>query len=171
MTAAGASYALDALIEQICDPGDSVMIAAPYWSGLDISFSVHNKAKVLRVHVPLDEFFAVSSVEYYEKALKDSAEPVKAILICNPHNPLGRCYSRHTLQALLNFCGRHHLHYISDEVYAMSVHSRKSKGDKVPKFVSALSLTGGRGLVHVIYSLSKDFGCSGIRLVGHPHSW
>lgn len=144
------------------------MIAVPYWPGLDISLSVHNEAKVVRVDVPLDEFFTVSSVEYYEKALKNSAGPVKAVLICNPHNPLGRCYSRHTLQATLDFCIRHRLHYISDEVYAMSVHSRKSRGDKLPKFVSALSLTGGRDLVHVMYSLSKDFGCSGIRLVGYP---
>ncbi|KAI9878492.1 MAG: hypothetical protein M1830_000724 [Pleopsidium flavum] len=163
--AAGASYALDALIEQICDPEDSVMIAAPYWSGLDISLSVHNQAKVLRVHVPLDEFFASSSIDYYEGALKDSSGPVKAVLVCNPHNPLGRCYSRHTLQALLDFCGRHNLHYISDEVYALSLHSRKSRGNKSPNFVSALSLTGRRDLVHVIYSLSKDFGCSGIRLL------
>ncbi|KZF23925.1 aminotransferase GliI [Xylona heveae TC161] len=160
--AAGGSFALTALAQQICDPGDGILIAAPYWAGLDISLSVHHDAKVVPVHIPLDEFFDVTGVKYYEAALKSSPVPVKAVLVCNPHNPLGRCYPRETLQAMVDFCSRNSLHYISDEVYALSLH-RPVEHDYVP-FTSALSLDGGKGLVHVIYSLSKDFGCSGLRL-------
>jgi aspartate/methionine/tyrosine aminotransferase len=167
--AAGGSYALEALVEQICDPGDAVMIAAPYWAGLDLSLSIHNDAKVVPIHVPLEEFFQVESVKYYETALEKSTAPVKAVLVCNPHNPLGKCYPRETLQSMSDFSHRNNLHYISDEVYALSLHQNSENEGSTASFVSALSLAHGDELVHVIYSLSKDFGCSGIRLVEFPY--
>ncbi|EHK21722.1 uncharacterized protein TRIVIDRAFT_151885 [Trichoderma virens Gv29-8] len=67
--AAGGSFALTALVEQICNPGDGILIATPYWSGLDISISIHAHGKILPVYVPLDKFFLPESVEHYEEAL------------------------------------------------------------------------------------------------------
>ncbi|KKK25541.1 hypothetical protein P175DRAFT_0445906 [Aspergillus ochraceoroseus IBT 24754] len=162
--AAGGSFALTALVEQICDPGDGILIATPYWAGLDISISVHYNATIIPVHVPLSEFFRPESVQYYEMAIENASVPVKAVLLCNPHNPLGQCYPREALQGMLEFCQRRNLHYISDEVYALSAHS------PVPvtctSFISALQLSTSEiwERIHVIYSLSKDFGCSGIRV-------
>lgn len=162
---AGASFALNALVQQICDPGDGILLAAPYWPGLDLCITVHNEAIAVPVHVPLESFFDVSSIQYYEDALKNSSAPIRGVLVCNPHNPLGRNYPRETLQAMLDFCSRNKLHYISDEVYAMSQHDSTTLTSNKNGFVSALSLDGGDGLVHVVYTVSKDFGCSGIRMV------
>lgn len=163
--AAGGSFALTALIEQICNPGDGILIAAPYWAGLDISISIHGHGKIIPVNVPLGEFFLPESVKYYEEALCASQMPVKAILVCNPHNPLGQCYRRETLYAMKEFCRRRDLHYISDEVYALSSHHQIP--DSAVQFVSALEMdqTGINGQVHILYSLSKDFGCNGLRVV------
>lgn len=165
--AAGGSFALTALVEQLCNPGDGILIATPYWAGLDISISIHGHAKVIPVHVPLSEFFALESIRYYESAADTSSVPIKAVLVCNPHNPLGQCYPQEVLQALLNFCKRRDLHYIADEVYALSAH-RPAPDGFVP-FVSILQLDEAEisEKTHVIYSISKDFGCSGIRLVSH----
>lgn len=140
-----------------------MLIAAPYWPGLDLSLNVHNGVKGIPVQVPLDIFFDTDSVSYYEKALASAVAPVRAILICNPHNPLARNYPEETMRAMLNFCTRHKLHFVSDEVYALSQHAQCTT-----KFVSALSLdaeaAGAKGLVHVLYSLSKDFGFNGLRI-------
>ncbi|RFU32822.1 hypothetical protein B7463_g3511, partial [Scytalidium lignicola] len=162
--AAGGSFALTALMEQICDPGDGILIATPYWAGLDISISIHCHARIIPVNVPLDKFFCSESIQYYESSLDNASIPIKAILICNPHNPLGQCYPRETIQAMQDFCKRKQLHYISDEVYALSLH-QPAPGGFVP-FVSALEIKSKEisDQVHIIYSLSKDFGCSGIRL-------
>ncbi|KAJ5693882.1 hypothetical protein N7536_004294, partial [Penicillium majusculum] len=126
--AAGGSFALTALVEQICNPGDGILIAAPYWAGLDISISIHGHANIIPVHVLLSGFFGPESVKYYESALENVSIPIKAILVCNPHNPLGQCYPRETLQSLLDFCQRRDLHYISDEVYALSAHQPPPAG-------------------------------------------
>ncbi|KUL82963.1 hypothetical protein ZTR_10278 [Talaromyces verruculosus] len=174
---AGGSFALEALVEQICDPGDGILIATPYWSGLNLSIQIRSDATVISVDgIPLNQFFDPQSVEYYEHQLHASSVPVKAILVCNPHNPLGQCYPKATLTALLQFCQRNNLHYISDEVYALSVHAPESTcngnieeerlHDQTPMhaFTSILSVEPPNETVHVIYSLSKDFACSGLRM-------
>ncbi|KAF3388834.1 1-aminocyclopropane-1-carboxylate synthase 2 [Penicillium rolfsii] len=162
--AAGGSFALTALIEQICDPGDGVLIASPYWAGLDISISIHSHASIVPVHVPLNEFFGLESVQYYESAIKASSIPIKAVLVCNPHNPLGQCYQAGTIRAMQEFCQKHDLHYISDEVYALSVHRPYPAG--FTSFASVLEVRESHmsDRTHVLYSLSKDFGCNGMRL-------
>jgi gliotoxin/aspirochlorine biosynthesis aminotransferase len=171
LTAGGCS-ALDALTQQICDPGDGVLVATPYWSGLDISLAVQSEARIIAVDIPRTCVTDSSCIEYYSRALHAAVKshPVRALLLCNPSNPTGECYPRETLQALLDFCIREDLHFISDEVYALSVHGGESKSSTATPqgpgaFSSALALNTSYENVHVIYSLSKDFGCSGIRLV------
>lgn len=58
---------------------------------------------------------------------------VKALVMTNPNNPLGQCYTVKVLQETLEFCKAAGIHYISDELYALS---RLGRGE----FVSALSL-------------------------------
>lgn len=168
---AGGCFALNALIDEICDPGDGILIAAPYWPGLDLSISVHNDAVPVIVQIPFDDFFGIRSIHHYEAALATAAIPVKGLIICNPHNPLGRNYPQETLQATLDFCAETNIHLISDEVYALSQHAKPTTSNTIANFVSALSLdtTHAKGLVHVLYSLSKDFGCNGVRLVSAPN--
>lgn len=80
-------------------------------------------------------------------------------------NLLGKCYPRQTLVNILDFCERHQIHLISDEIYACSVFD--SGEDSVP-FTSILSIPVDRHIdpsrLHVIYGLSKDFGSAGLRL-------
>ena len=66
----------------------------------------------------------------------------------------------------MKFCQKHQIHFVSDEVYGLSVFD-SGEPDTVP-FTSALSIgpTGiiDRNLVHVTYAMSKDFGAAGLRL-------
>jgi aspartate/methionine/tyrosine aminotransferase len=163
--AAGGSFALSALVEQILDPGDGVLVATPYWPGLDICFNVHNNVEAIPVHIPLEAYFEAASIRYYEEALQNASVPVKGVLVCNPHNPLGRCYPKESLKTLMAFCKKNGLHYISNEVYGLSQHGDVDGESAFPQFVSVLGLEPQSESVHVIYSLSKDFGCNGIRLV------
>jgi aspartate/methionine/tyrosine aminotransferase len=104
--------------------------------------------------------FSVDCVRKYEDALlqagKDGVK-VKALLICNPHNPLGKCYPSDTLRALMEFCHKYKIHLISDEVFGLSVFD--VKGEKRRPFTSILSIDP-KGLlstdwIHVFYGMSK----------------
>ncbi|THV46614.1 hypothetical protein BGAL_0372g00030 [Botrytis galanthina] len=61
-------------------------------------------------------------------------------------------------------CDRRGLYYILDEVYGLSVHNYHAIFQKKEDFISALSIDYNESSVHVLYNLSKDFGCSGMRL-------
>lgn len=101
--------------------------------------------------------FSPDVVSIYEAALlsaQGAGKSIKAILICNPHNPLGHVYSQETLRGLLGLAAKHNIHLISDEIYALSTFS--VAGREAEKFTSVLSLQTDRSdLVHVLYGMSK----------------
>jgi hypothetical protein len=102
---------------------------------------------------------------------------IKAVLICNPHNPTSRCYTRKSLIECMEFCQERGLHFISDEINALIALNDTPRNS--PKFVSALSLTEplvpegavkiDPSRVHIVWAASKLFGCSGFRIASHPH--
>jgi 1-aminocyclopropane-1-carboxylate synthase 1/2/6 len=88
---------------------------------------------------------------------------VKGILITNPSNPLGTTMDRGTLAMLATFATEHSVHLVCDEIYAGSVFAK-------PEFVSVAEVIErdvpgcNRDLIHIAYSLSKDFGLPGFRV-------
>jgi aspartate/methionine/tyrosine aminotransferase len=113
-----------------------------------------------------------------EEAYASAPDPsrIKALLTSNPNNPFMRCWPRDVLRGMMEFCQKHGLHYVSDEVFANTVF------DEADAFVSALELVRGGdsngdgdgdhesgsidpNLVHVIWSTTKDFGACGVRSV------
>lgn len=124
-----------------------------------------------------DNYLVPSLQAVYDFSAEKSR--IKAVLLCNPHNPLSRCYPKQAILDVMEFCQEHNLHLIVDEIYALAELNNVTK--RAPHFVSALSLTEplvrsgavkvDPSRVHVIWSASKLFGMSGFRVVSlldHP---
>lgn len=165
MLTSGASEAISILAYHLCNAGDGVLLATPYWSGLDLALESRSQARAVPVDMPLQDVFTVESVRYYEEALAASNIPIRAILVTNPHNPLGRCYPETAVRALLEFCARRGLHYISDEVFALCAFDQARRGEHFRSVTTLAKAVNPCAKTHAVYSLSKDFGCSGLRLV------
>ncbi|KAH8164037.1 hypothetical protein CIB48_g4208 [Xylaria polymorpha] len=167
---AGAAGSLDSLAWSVCDPGEGILIPCPYHSGAyEVFLNVHTGIVPIPVSVSsLDDVFGEGMIPTLEKGLRDAPVPVKAVVVTNPHNPLGRCYSKKNLIELMQFCQRHNLHLISDEVFALSEHGCTDLRQP-RKFTSALAIdAAAHGCdatrIHVIWSMSKDLGATGARL-------
>ena len=108
----------------------------------------------------MDDFsLTASKLEALIVHLKQNGHSVKGFLFCNPSNPLGEVYSLEVAEMLMNVCAKFQMHFISDEVYALSVY------DKEVTFKSILSL---RDVVdpfrtHFMWGMSKDLGIAGFR--------
>ncbi|KAK5705782.1 hypothetical protein LTR17_021371 [Elasticomyces elasticus] len=191
--ASGVSAVIDHLTWCICDEGEGILFPAPLYTGFTNDLPTRSRGKLLPVSfrrddgtLDLDDIFdATANTRCMERTLaqaKQNGVKVKAVMITNPHNPLGKCYvcvtsSRYfradqsqppdTIKAIAAFCEKHSLHYLSDEIYANSVFVN----DKYPKattFHSVLSVDLDDfirpNLVHVLYGAAKDFCANGLRL-------
>lgn len=70
-----------------------------------------------------------------------------------------------TLTAIATFCTSHNLHYLSDEIYAMSTFSNPSHPNATTfTSVLSLSLPLPPTRMHVLYGAAKDFSSNGLRL-------
>lgn len=90
------------------------------------------------------------------KATKNGVK-IRALLLCNPHNPLGKCYTVDSLKTYFALCNKYNIHLISDEIYGLSVFD--VEGPKRTPFTSVLSIdpTGllRTDQIHVLYGMSK----------------
>lgn len=100
-------------IEALTKPGDQIAVFSPVY---DPFFAVvRNTGRVL-VDLPMDEADGHYSVDLnrFESALKGG---VKAIILCNPHNPLGKVWTREELEAIGGLCAKYGAYVLSDEVH------------------------------------------------------
>ncbi|KAM0272615.1 hypothetical protein ACHAQH_008606 [Verticillium albo-atrum] len=166
----GVGPALELSSFSLCDPGDGVLLGRPYYGTFPSDMGARAGAQIVPVSFGGIDPFGEEAIASYEQALLDAKEKginTKALILCNPHNPLGRCYSRSVVEGYMRFCQKYSLHLLSDEIYALSVWDNPDAAD-APEFASALSIDTNDlidpDLVHVLWGMSKDFGSNGIRL-------
>jgi len=90
-------------------------------------------------------------------AMEKAATPdVKLFILCHPHNPVGRIWSRNELERVLDFCERHDLTLVSDEIHCDLILNDA-------KHIATLSL-GERAVNRTIalYSPSKTYNLPGL---------
>jgi aspartate/methionine/tyrosine aminotransferase len=154
---AGCSVALEMLATMICDPGDVVLIPAPYYSGFVDDINARAEVVPVGVHCGTD-----LEKSHFESALAEqtkNGKRVRAVLFSSPNNPVGTVYSKEAINHVIEFCMENDLDIISDEIYAQTVH------DPNAKWVSTLKLVPKEYMhrVHVTSSFAKDFALSGFR--------
>lgn len=169
----GVSVIIEHCAWGLANPGDGILLGRPYYRAFLPDISMRTGVHVVPVSFGGIDPCSVDCVQAYEAALLASKEQgitIRALMLCHPHNPLGRCYPTETLTALLLLCAKHGIHLISDEIYALTVWENTIDPPSTPPvpFSSILSLDIPSlidpSLVHVLWGVSKDFGANGLRL-------
>lgn len=138
--------------------------------GFEIYCALRNEVHLIPVFPPSDGTDEEAYVAAFEQAIDTASSKVRGLLFCNPQNPRGQVYRRGKIEALLRLCGRRELHFISDEVYALTAFDKSDEDTAADKFVSAMQmdlndLGVDASRLHVLHSTSKDLGSSGLRMV------
>lgn len=97
----------------LLNPGDEVLIPSPYW----VSYPEQVRlAEAEPVFVPCTEEDGFKlRVETLEAAVTDRT---KLLILNYPSNPTGACYSREELEPIADFCVRHGIWVVADEIYS-----------------------------------------------------
>lgn len=123
--------ALSLAARAFCKAGESVMTCTPVYPPF---LGVHHDAKVDLVTV--DHVLGPDGWTFDWETMEKTVSPsVKIFLLCNPQNPLGRVFPAEDVQRLAEFCERHDLILVSDEIHCDLVFDETST-----PHVSALNL-------------------------------
>ena len=110
----GIINALSLLIETVTAPGDGVIVMPPVYYPFDMTIIATGRRSVFCPLVNKDGRYEIDFDLLEEKA-KESRNT--AILFCNPHNPVGRVWSREELKKTAEICCRNNVFIIDDEIH------------------------------------------------------
>lgn len=110
----GVVPALSAVIKALTVPGDRVLVQTPVYNCFFSSIR-NNGCEVVAAPLVYEE--SAYRIDFAELENKAADPRVKLLLLCNPHNPAGRVWSREELTRLGEICLRHHVTVVSDEIH------------------------------------------------------
>lgn len=136
----------------IIDPGDEVIIPAPYWVSY-VEMVKLAEGKNVIVNAGIEQNFKITPEQ-----LKAAITPkTKAIILCSPSNPTGSVYSKEELKGLANVLAQYpNITIISDEIYEHI--NYVGKHESIAQFDSV------RDQVVIVNGVSKAYAMTGWRI-------
>ncbi len=152
----GAKHALFNLAIALYEPGDEVIIPAPYWVSYPEQVRLMGATPVI---VETDE---ANGWRLTPEALEKALTPkTKAVILCTPSNPTGAAYPEKDIRGLLEVMSKHDAWLIVDEIYAELVYDGF-------QHVSAAKLApeypGMSEKIIVVDGVSKSYAMTGWRI-------
>lgn len=108
-------YAICTAIRALTNEGDSVLIQQPVYYPFASSILSNNRRLVVNELVYHDGKYSIDLSDFEEKVIRDQ---VKLFILCSPHNPVGRVWTRDELTAMGDICVKYGVKVISDEIHA-----------------------------------------------------
>lgn len=140
-------------------PGEAVLIQTPVYPPF---FMVHQDANKRLISVPLARDESTNGGWGIDWDALEAAVTLdtKVFLFCHPHNPIGRVWTRQEVERVAEFCLRHGLLLVSDEIHCDLVYD-----EAATPFFSAARLEGPiRDQLIVLMAASKTFNIPGLGL-------
>ncbi len=110
----GVVPAVSVIIKALTEPGDKVLVQTPVYNCFFSSIRNNDCQTAETLLVADGDTWRVD----YDDMERKAADPrVKLFLLCNPHNPVGRVWSREELRQMNDICMRHGVKVIADEIH------------------------------------------------------
>ncbi len=110
----GVVPATSCVLRALTLPGEKVLVMTPVYNCFFSSIRNQGCGVEESALVRKDDSYVVDWQDFETKC-KD--EKVTVFLLCNPHNPVGRVWTREELERMGDICARHHVRVISDEIH------------------------------------------------------
>ncbi|MCR4652146.1 MAG: pyridoxal phosphate-dependent aminotransferase [Eubacterium sp.] len=111
----GVVYAIAVAIRTFTKPGDAVLVQQPVYYPF-MQMIKKNGRRVINNQLLYREGRYEFDFEDFEKKICE--QNVKLFLLCSPHNPVGRVWTKEELMRLAEICRRHDVYVFSDEIHA-----------------------------------------------------
>lgn len=152
MVSTGAKQSIFNVLQAVCNPGDEVIILAPYWVSYPEMVKLVDAVPVI-VRTTLEEKFRPSP----ERIRRAITQKTKAVILNSPGNPTGAVYSNDDLASIVPVIKKAGIFVISDEIYEQVIydgHEHKSIGSFEPIRDQVITVNG----------VSKAYAMTGWRI-------
>jgi len=150
----GVVPSLALMINVFTEVGDAVLVNDPIYTPFMTKVEQNGRTLVMSA---LKEFDGKYQLDLADIEAKIIEHKVKLYLLCNPHNPGGRVWTRQELEALLALCKKHDVAIVSDEIH---------QDLTLSGYTFTPLLTLAKGYAHKVVSLTsmtKTFNVAGIK--------
>lgn len=110
----GVMPAISSMVRKLTTPAEKVLIQTPAYNNFFNSV-VNNGRQVLQS--PLKYDGSAYDIDFADLARKLADPQTTLMILCNPHNPVGKLWDRDTLLQIGRLCQEHHVTVISDEIH------------------------------------------------------
>ena len=148
------SEAFSVAMQIVADAGDEIIVVEPFYTNYQ-TFAFLYGITLRTVSTDIRNGFAIPGIEAFEAVYTPGK--TKAVLISNPCNPSGKLFTKEEMLQIGEFCRRHDLFLISDEVYREFCYTDE------PHF-SAMNIPGCGQNVILADSISKRYNLCGARI-------
>ena len=108
----GVIAAYSAAIKAMTQPGDKVLVQTPCYNAF---FPAIRNNKCVQLENPLHYENGLYTIDWADFEAKVSQ--ARVFLLCNPHNPVGRVWTREELERMGEICHRHNVFVVADEIH------------------------------------------------------
>ena len=147
---AGANMGFVNALLAVADPGDEIILLAPYYFNHEMAITM---ASCRAVIVPTDENYQLQPARIEAAITKNT----RAVVTISPNNPSGAVYSEESLRAVNEICRRHDIYHINDEAYEYFTYDGA-------RHFSPGSIEGSAPHTVSLFSLSKAYGFASWRI-------
>ncbi len=111
----GIVYAICMAIRAYTEIGEAVLIQRPVYYPFSESIIRNERLLINNPLVYKDGKYTIDFVDFEEKIIENK---VKLFILCNPHNPVGRVWTKDELIKIGDICVKHNVLIVSDEIHA-----------------------------------------------------
>ena len=110
----GVVFAICAAIRAFTEENDAVLIQRPVYYPFSLSIEQNNRRLINNPLVLRDGRYEIDFADFEQKIIENK---VKLFILCNPHNPVGRVWTRDELTRLGDICVKHDVLVVADEIH------------------------------------------------------
>ncbi|MDR6999805.1 MalY/PatB family protein [Neobacillus niacini] len=111
----GTVHALNIAVRAFTNPDDGIIIQRPVYPPFTAAIEANHREVMNNALKPDEEGYYQIDFEDFEDKAKQ--EKTKMFILCNPHNPTGRIFSKEELQKLADICEKHNVLIVADEIH------------------------------------------------------
>ncbi|PLS08517.1 MalY/PatB family protein [Neobacillus cucumis] len=149
----GTVHALNIAVRAYTNPGEGIIIQRPVYPPFTAAIKANDR-ELLNNALTCDEegYYHIDFEDFEEKAKDDNT---KMFILCNPHNPTGRIFTKEELRKLSDICAKHNVLIVADEIHGDLIRQNQT-------FIPIAKVAENADHIITFTAINKTFNLAGL---------